>query len=112
MKAQGKLQPMSKTALTPENTKALCYAIMNDRQLKEYEATKECNFAVVPAGIGRFRVNAFIQQSFCGMVMRVIETEVPNIDKLKLPEILKDVVMAKNGLIIMVGARDPVNQRH
>lgn len=103
MKAQGKLQPMSKTALTPENTKALCYAIMNDRQLKEYEATKECNFAVVPAGIGRFRVNAFIQQSFCGMVMRVIETEVPNIDKLKLPEILKDVVMAKNGLIIMVG---------
>ncbi len=103
MKAQGKLQPMSKTALTPENTKALCYAIMNDRQLKEYEATKECNFAVAPAGIGRFRANAFIQQSFCGMVMRVIETEVPNIDKLKLPEILKDVVMAKNGLIIMVG---------
>ncbi len=94
---------MSKTALTPENTKALCYAIMNDRQLKEYEATKECNFAVAPAGIGRFRANAFIQQSFCGMVMRVIETEVPNIDKLKLPEILKDVVMAKNGLIIMVG---------
>jgi twitching motility protein PilU len=103
MKAQGKLQPMSKTALTAENTKALCYAIMNDRQLKEYEATKECNFAVAPAGIGRFRANAFIQQSFCGMVMRVIETEVPNMDKLKLPEILKDVVMAKNGLIIMVG---------
>ena len=103
MKAQGKLQPMSKTALTPENTKALCYAIMNDRQLKEYEATKECNFAVAPAGIGRFRANAFIQQSFCGMVMRVIETEVPNFDKLKLPEVLKDVVMSKNGLIIMVG---------
>jgi len=103
MKAQGKLSPMSKTALSAENTKALAYAIMNDRQLKEYEATKECNFAVAPAGIGRFRANAFIQQSFCGMVMRVIETEVPNFDKLRLPEILKEVVMAKNGLVIMVG---------
>lgn len=103
MKAQGKLTPMSKTVLTAENTKALSYAIMNDRQLKEYEATKECNFAVAPAGIGRFRANAFIQQSFCGMVMRVIETEVPNFDKLKLPEVLKEVVMAKNGLVIMVG---------
>jgi twitching motility protein PilU len=103
MKAQGKMQPMSKTALTPEDTKALCYAIMNDRQLKEYAATKECNFAIAPAGIGRFRANAFIQQSFCGMVMRVIETEVPNFDKLKLPEVLKEVVMSKNGLIIMVG---------
>jgi twitching motility protein PilU len=103
MKAQGKLSPMSKTALTAENTKALAYAIMNDRQLKEYEATKECNFAVAPAGIGRFRANAFIQQSYCGMVMRVIETEVPNFDKLKLPQILKEVVMAKNGLVIMAG---------
>ncbi len=103
MKAQGKLSPMSKTALTAENTKALAYAIMNDRQLKEYEATKECNFAVAPAGIGRFRANAFIQQSYCGMVMRVIETEVPNFDKLGLPEVLKEVVMVKNGLVIMVG---------
>ena len=103
MKAQGKMTPVSKTVLTSENTKAMCYAIMNDRQLKEYEATKECNFAVAPAGIGRFRANAFIQQSYCGMVLRVIETEVPNFEKLKLPEILKDVVMVKNGLVIMVG---------
>jgi twitching motility protein PilU len=103
MKAQGKMTPVSKTALTAENTKAMCYAIMNDRQLKEYEATKECNFAVAPAGIGRFRANAFIQQGYCGMVMRVIETEVPNFEKLKLPEVLKDVVMSKNGLVIMVG---------
>ena len=103
MKAQGKMTPMSKTPLTAENTKAMCYAIMNDRQLKEYEATKECNFAVAPAGIGRFRANAFIQQSCCGLVMRVIETEVPNIDKLNLPEVLKETVMTKNGLIIMVG---------
>lgn len=103
MKLHGKMTPVSKTKLTPENTKALVYAIMNDKQLKEYEATKECNFAVAPVGIGRFRANAFIQQSFCGLVMRVIETEVPNIDKLKLPEVLKDVVMTKNGLVIMVG---------
>jgi twitching motility protein PilU len=103
MKIQGKMTPVSKTALTSENTKAMAYAIMNDRQLKEYEATKECNFAVAPAGIGRFRANAFIQQGCCGLVMRVIETEVPNMDKLKLPDVLKDVVMVKNGLVIMVG---------
>ena len=72
MKIQGKMTPVSKTKLTADNTKAMCYAIMNDRQLKEYEATKECNFAVAPTGIGRFRVNAFIQQSCCGLVMRVI----------------------------------------
>lgn len=103
MKIHGKMTPVSKTELTPENTKALAYAVMNDKQLKEYEATKECNFAVAPVGIGRFRANAFIQQSFCGLVMRVIETDVPNLDKLGLPEVLKDVVMTKNGLVIMVG---------
>ena len=102
-KITGKMTPVSKTALTSDNTKSLCYAIMNDRQLKEYEATKECNFAVAPAGVGRFRANAFIQQGYSGMVLRVIETEVPTIDKLKLPDVLKDVVMTKNGLVIMVG---------
>jgi twitching motility protein PilU len=103
IKIDGKVTPVSKTALTADNTKAMAYAIMNDKQLKEYEATKECNFAIAPAGIGRFRANAFIQQGWCGMVMRAIETEVPNLDKLGLPEILKDTVMTKNGLIIMVG---------
>lgn len=103
IKIHGKITPVSKTELTPENTKALAYAVMNDKQLKEFEATKECNFAVNPVGVGRFRANAFVQQSFCGLVMRTIETEVPNIDKLKLPEVLKDVVMTKRGLVIMVG---------
>jgi twitching motility protein PilU len=103
IKIHGKMTPVSKTELTAENTKALAYAVMNDKQLKEYEATKECNFAVAPVGIGRFRANAFIQQTYCGLVMRVIETEVPNLDKLGLPEVLKDVVMTKNGLVIMVG---------
>ena len=103
IKIDGKVTPVSKTALTSENTKSMVYAIMNDKQLKEYEATKECNFAVAPAGIGRFRTNAFIQQGYCGLVMRTIETNVPTIDKLGLPEVLKDVVMTKNGLVIMVG---------
>ncbi|MEQ8288560.1 MAG: PilT/PilU family type 4a pilus ATPase [Gammaproteobacteria bacterium] len=103
IKVHGKVTPVSKTELTADNTKALTYAIMNDKQLKEFEATKECNFAVAPAGIGRFRANAFVQQGYCGMVLRVIETEVPTIEKLGLPEVLKDVVMTKNGLVIMVG---------
>ncbi|MCH8078688.1 MAG: PilT/PilU family type 4a pilus ATPase [Proteobacteria bacterium] len=103
IKVHGKITPVSKTELTADNTKALAYAVMNDKQLKEYEATKECNFAVNPVGVGRFRANAFIQQGYCGLVMRTIETEIPNLDKLKLPEVLKDIVMTKRGLVIMVG---------
>jgi len=103
MKIHGKVTPVSKTKLTPENAKSLCQAIMNDKQLKEFEATKECNFALAPEGVGRFRANAYIQQGYHGLVLRVIETDVPNIDKLKLPEVLKEVVMTKNGLVIMVG---------
>jgi twitching motility protein PilU len=103
MKIDGKMTPVSKQALTAENAKALTYCIMNDRQLKEFEATKECNFAVAPPAIGRFRCNAYVQQGFPGLVARTITTEVPDIDKLGLPEVLKDVIMAKNGLVIMVG---------
>lgn len=103
MKLDGQIRPVSDTALTPENTEALVYAVMNDKQLKEYEATKECNFAVAPLGIGRFRCNAFIQQGACGLVMRVLETEIPSIDQLGLPPVLKEVVMGKNGLVIVVG---------
>ena len=103
IKMDGKVTPVSKTKLSPENTKALTYAIMNDRQLKEYEATRECNFAIAPAGIGRFRVNAFIQQGHTGMVLRTIETTVPTLDNLGLPEVLKETAMAKRGLVIMVG---------
>ena len=69
IKIDGKVTPVLKTKLTAENTKALAYAIMNDRQLKEFEATKECNFAIAPAGIGRFRCNTFIQQTYTGMVL-------------------------------------------
>ena len=103
IKIDGKVTPVSKTKLTAENTKALTYAIMNDRQLKEYEATKECNFAISPAGIGRFRVNAYIQQGYTGMVLRTIETTVPTIDQLGLPSVMKEIAMTKRGLVIMVG---------
>jgi twitching motility protein PilU len=76
---------------------------MNDKQAAEFEETKECNFAVAPAGIGRFRVNAFVQQQRVGMVMRTITTTIPKFDDLKLPPVLKDVIMSKRGLIIFVG---------
>ena len=103
IKIDGKVTPVSKTKLTQDNTKALAYAVMNDRQIKEYEATKECNFAIAPTGIGRFRCNAFIQQGSCGLVLRTIETDVPTIDKLGLPPVLKEIVMTKRGLVILVG---------
>jgi len=103
MKIDGRVTPVSKQPLTPENAKALTYCIMNDRQLKEYESTKECNFAIAPPGVGRFRCNSFIQQNHPGLVMRTITTEIPTLDSLGLPEVLKDVCMTKNGLVIMVG---------
>lgn len=103
IKVHGKISPASKTALGPKDARALAYAIMNDRQLKEYEATKECNFAVAPKGIGRFRVNAFFQQSHCGVVFRTIETKVPDLDTMGLPNSFKEVAMTKNGLAIVVG---------
>lgn len=103
MKIDGLVRAVSKQPLTPANATALTYAIMNDRQLKEFESTKECNFAVAPPGIGRFRCNAFVQQSQPGLVMRTITTEIPTVDELGLPQIVKDLVMTKNGLVIMVG---------
>ena len=103
IKIDGTVTPVSKTKLTPENSKALTYAIMNDRQLREYEATKECNFAISPAGIGRFRVNAYIQQGHTGMVLRTIETTVPTLDGLGLPTVMKEISLTKRGLVIMVG---------
>ncbi len=84
-------------------TADLARGIMNDKQASEFEATKECNFAVSPGDIGRFRVNAFMQQGRVGMVLRTINTSIPKFDELKLPPVLKDVVMTKRGLVIMVG---------
>ncbi len=103
IKVDGAIKPVSKMKLTPENTKALTYAIMNDRNIKEFEATKECNFAIAPKPIGRFRVNAYVQSGNVGMVLRTIETKVPTLDELGLPEVMKDIAMTKRGLVIMVG---------
>ena len=102
-KIDGKVTPVSNQALTPQHTSDLCRAIMNDKQAAEFEARKECNFAISPAGIGRFRVNAFVQQGSMGMVLRVITSAIPTFDELKVPPVLKDVTMTKRGLVIMVG---------
>ncbi|TMH42057.1 MAG: PilT/PilU family type 4a pilus ATPase [Betaproteobacteria bacterium] len=104
IKIDGKMTPVSNQPLTPAHTVDLARAIMNDRQAAEFESTKECNFAINPAGIGRFRVNAFVQQANVGIVLRVITTAIPRIEDLGLPNVLKDVVMTKRGLVIMVGA--------
>jgi len=104
IKIDGKMTPVSNQPLTAAHTVDLARAIMNDRQAAEFESTKECNFAINPAGIGRFRVNAFVQQANVGIVLRVITTAIPRIEDLGLPTVLKDVVMTKRGLVIMVGA--------
>src|SRR6266853_1442103 len=99
IKIDGKMTPVSNQPLTPAHTVDLARAIMNDRQAAEFESTKECNFAINPAGIGRFRVNAFVQQANVGIVLRVITTAIPRIEDLGLPNVLKDVVMTKRGLV-------------
>jgi len=103
MKIDGKMTPVSQQQLAAQHTAELVRAIMNEKQAGEFEATKECNFAIHPQGIGRFRVNAFIQQQRAGAVIRTITTQIPKFDDLKLPEVLKDVVMSKRGLVIFVG---------
>ena len=104
MKVDGKVTKVSTQQLNAGHTLALARAIMNDKQAAEFERTKECNFAISPPGIGRFRVNAFIQQGKVGMVMRVIPLVLPTIDGLGVPQVLKEVVMGKRGLTILVGA--------
>ena len=103
-KIDGKMTPVSNQPLTAIHTVELARAIMNDKQSAEFEATKECNFAISPAGLGRFRVSAFVQQGRVGMVLRTITTIIPKVEDLGVPEILKDIVMTKRGLVIMVGA--------
>ncbi len=104
IKVDGRVTKVSSQALNAGHTMALARALMNDKQSAEFERTKECNFAISPPGVGRFRVNAFLQQGKVGMVMRVIPATLPTIDSLALPQILKDVAMTKRGLTILVGA--------
>jgi twitching motility protein PilU len=104
VKVDGKIAKVSPQPLSPMHTLALARSIMNDKQAAEFERTKECNFAISPPNVGRFRVNAFIQQGKVGMVLRVIPQTLPTIQALGLPPVLSEVVMTKRGLVILVGA--------
>ncbi|MCA3071807.1 MAG: PilT/PilU family type 4a pilus ATPase [Rhodocyclaceae bacterium] len=104
LKLDGKVVPVSNQTLTPTHTADLARSIMNDRQASEFESTHECNFAISPSGIGRFRVNAFMQQGRVGLVLRVITSIIPKFEELGLPNVLKDVTMTRRGLLIVAGA--------
>jgi twitching motility protein PilU len=104
IKVDGKVTKVSPQPLTGQHTLALARSVMNDKQAAEFERTKECNFAISPQGVGRFRVNAFVQQGNVGLVLRTIPKTLPTIDSLGLPQVLKDVTMTKRGLVIFVGA--------
>ena len=104
IKVDGLIHKVSQQTLSAAHTLTLVRAVMNDKQAAEFERSKECNFAIAPAGIGRFRCNAFVQQGKIGMVMRVIPQQLPTIDGLGMPQILKDIALAKRGLAILVGA--------
>ncbi|MDA0706018.1 MAG: PilT/PilU family type 4a pilus ATPase [Proteobacteria bacterium] len=103
IKVDGTIHKATDTPLSADQAAIMVRSIMNDKQIKEFDATKECNFAIAPQGIGRFRVSAFIQQGYVGAVLRTITTEIPTLEDLELPPILKDVVMNKRGLVIVVG---------
>ena len=103
IKLDGRMTPVANQPLTAQHTAELTRAMMNDKQAGEFEATRECNFAINPGGIGRFRVSAFVQQGRIGMVLRTITTTIPKFEELNLPPVLKDIVMTKRGLVIMVG---------
>ncbi len=103
IKVDGTIHKATDTPLSADQSAMMVRSIMNDKQIKEFDATKECNFAIAPQGIGRFRVSAFIQQGYIGAVLRTITTEIPTLEDLELPPILKDVVMNKRGIVIVVG---------
>ncbi|MDJ0806230.1 MAG: PilT/PilU family type 4a pilus ATPase [Gammaproteobacteria bacterium] len=104
MKIDGRIHPVNKTKITLSRARELALSIMSDAQQREFEATKECNFAISAKGIGRFRVSAFIQRDAVGMVLRRIETRIPTMEQLYLPPVLKDLSMAKRGVVLFVGA--------
>jgi twitching motility protein PilU len=104
IKVDGRLTPVSNVPLTPQHTVELARALMNDRQASEFEAHKEVNFAISPQGVGRFRVNVFMQLGRVGVVLRTIQSTIPRFEDLDLPATLRDLALAKRGLVIMVGA--------
>jgi twitching motility protein PilU len=103
-KIDGRVTPVSNQVLSPQHTAELARAIMNDKQAADFENSKECNFAINPSGIGRFRCNAFVQQNKVGLVLRTITAEIPTVEGLGVPTVLKDIVMSKRGIVLLVGA--------
>ncbi|HSH72151.1 MAG TPA: PilT/PilU family type 4a pilus ATPase [Methylophilaceae bacterium] len=103
MKIDGKMTPVTTQALTAQHAKEIARSIMNDKQASEFDASKECNFAIGLPNVARFRVNAFIQRGATGMVFRTITSKIPKLEELGLPDVLKDVAMTKRGLVIFVG---------
>jgi twitching motility protein PilU len=104
MKMQGALQPLTNQKLTGEVTRDLANSLMNEKQREEFARDLECNFAISLPGVARFRVNVFMQQQNAGMVIRTIANEIPDFAKLGLPDTLKDIIMTKRGLVLVVGA--------
>ena len=104
MKVNGTIMPVTKNPLTPEQTREVVHSVMNEQQRRDFAENHECNFAISARGIGRFRVSAFYQRNLAGMVLRRIETNIPTIEQLKLPEIIKTLAMTKRGLVLFVGA--------
>ena len=103
MKVDGKLIPITNQPLTASHAQVIVRSIMNDRQIREYEETQECNFAISLPNVSRFRVNAFMQRNSSGMVLRVINADIPTLEELTLPPVIKDIAMTKRGLVIFVG---------
>ena len=104
IKVSGRMMPMSKTPLTPEQARELVHSTMNEAQVEEFESDHECNYAIHSPAVGRFRISAFYQRNQAGMVLRRIETHIPTCDDLSLPDTIKQLAMSKRGLIILVGA--------
>jgi twitching motility protein PilU len=104
MKINGSLVPVTKSPLSPEQAREVVHSVMNEQQRRDFAENHECNFAISARGIGRFRVSAFYQRNLTGMVLRRIETNIPTIEQLKLPEVLKSLAMTKRGLVLFVGA--------
>ncbi|MFN7552739.1 MAG: PilT/PilU family type 4a pilus ATPase [Pseudomonadota bacterium] len=104
MKVNGRIQPITQAALTPQQSRDLVLNVMTPSQREEFEKTHECNFAISMQGVGRFRVSCFYQRNQVGMVLRRIETRIPTIEELNLPPIAKTLAMTKRGLMMLVGA--------
>ena len=104
MKVNGKIMPVTKNAMSPEQTRETVHSVMNEQQRRDFTENHECNFAISARGIGRFRVSAFYQRNLAGMVLRRIETNIPTLEDLKLPEVLKKLSLTKRGLVLFVGA--------